>query len=154
MSLQISTTPVTPDTAVVVFTGNLTLGMTLSSIDSQIQTMIGKGLCRLVFDLTAVSYVDSAALGVFIHAAGLAREKKGMVRLCGVAERVSTLLKLTGMDAVLPIDADADTRLASFTLTQLFGLHLHRLLEFFSRMHLDRNTLFCEGAQHFRICPI
>ncbi len=113
MSLQISTTPVTPDTAVVVFTGNLTLGMTLSSIDSQIQTMIGKGLCRLVFDLTAVSYVDSAGLGVFIHAAGLAREKKGMVRLCGVAERVSTLLKLTGMDAVLPIDADADTSLAS-----------------------------------------
>jgi anti-anti-sigma factor len=113
MSLHITTTPVNANTAIVAFTGNPTLGMTLSFADSQIQTMIANGVCRLVFDLTAVSYADSAGLGLMVHAAGLAKQKNGMVRLCGVPERVNSLLKLTGMDKVLPVDPDAEASLAA-----------------------------------------
>ncbi len=113
MSLQITTDSIKPDTAVVVFTGNLTLGMALSSVDMQLQKLVESGTCRMVFDLTEVPYVDSAGLGVLVHTAGLARQKQGGVRLCGVAPRVVTLLKLTMMDAVLPVDADADTSLAA-----------------------------------------
>ena len=113
MSLQTDVQHVKPDTAVIVFSGNLTLGMALSAVDRQMQSMVASGICRMVCDLTEVSYVDSAGLGVLVHTAGLARQKNGMVRLCGVSERVSTLLKLTMMDTVLPVEETSAASLAA-----------------------------------------
>ncbi len=113
MSLQSTILRVKADTAVLTFTGNLTLGTNLSTVDTQIQKLVEEGVCWMVFDLTAVPYIDSAGLGVLVHSAGLARQKKGSVRLCGVSERVAALLKLTMMDAQLPVDADATASLAA-----------------------------------------
>ena len=113
MSLQTTIDRVKTDTAALTFTGNLTLGLNLSTVDTQIQKLVEEGVCWMVFDLTAVPYIDSAGLGVLVHSAGLARQKKGSVRLCGVSERVNALLKLTMMDAQLPVDADASASLAA-----------------------------------------
>jgi anti-sigma B factor antagonist len=114
MTLQTTIQHLEADTAVVSFAGNLTLGMGLKVADAQIQRLVEEGVSRMVIDLTAVPYVDSAGLGALVHTYGLTREKSGMLRLCGVTERVAALLKMTGMDAVLPVDADAAASLAAF----------------------------------------
>jgi anti-anti-sigma factor len=113
MSLQTSIERVHPETAVITLIGNLTLGMNLKMADGQIQGLVDEGVSRMVLDLTAVAYMDSAGLGMLVHAQGLMRRRKGKLRLCGVSERVASLLKMTMMDAVLPVDADATASLAA-----------------------------------------
>jgi anti-sigma B factor antagonist len=119
MTLQTSIQNIQPDLVVVTFAGNLTLGMGLKTADAQLQGLVEKGICRIVLDLTAVPYVDSAGLGTLVHTYGLTQQRNGMLRLCGVTERVAALLRLTRMDAVLPVDADAAASLAAIGASPL-----------------------------------
>jgi anti-anti-sigma regulatory factor len=41
------------------------------------------------------------------------RQREGRLRLCGVSEQVASLLKMTMMDEVLPVDADTTASLAA-----------------------------------------
>jgi anti-sigma B factor antagonist len=113
MTLQTRVRHIQADTAVVSFAGNLTMGTGLKVADTQIQNLIEKDVRWIVFDLTEVAYIDSAGLGTLVHTRGLVQQKNGMLRLCRVADRVAALLKLTGMDAVLPVDSDEASSLAA-----------------------------------------
>lgn len=67
----------------------------------------------MVFDMTAVELVDSAGLGMLIHAYGSLRSRTGTLRLCGVAPRVLSLLELTNINTLLPIDPTLAESLAA-----------------------------------------
>ena len=103
-------------TAVVTFSGAMALGTSLKIADSQVRAAIADGVTRLVFDLTAVDNLDSAGLGMIVYTYGALREKSGTLRLCGVAPRVASLLKLTNSDSFLPIDASREESLAALKL--------------------------------------
>ena len=113
MTLQTSIERIHADTAVVTLVGSLTLGMNLKMADGQIQTLVEEGVSRMVLDLTAVPYMDSAGLGTLVHTNGLVLRSGGKLRVCGVSDRVAALLKLTKMDAVLSVDPDAGASLAA-----------------------------------------
>jgi anti-sigma B factor antagonist len=114
MTLQTSIERIDANTAVIVFVGSVTQGMNLKMTDDQIQALADEGVSRMVLDLTSVPYIDSAGLGVLVHTRGLMRKRGGNLRLCGVTDRVAALLKMTMMDAVLPVDADTAASLAAF----------------------------------------
>jgi anti-sigma B factor antagonist len=113
MALQTSFERIHAEAAVITFVGSLTLGMNLKMADDQIRGLVEGGVSRLVLDLTAVPYMDSAGLGTLVHTNGLVLRGGGMLRLCSVGDRVSTLLRLTKMDAVLSMDPDAGASLAA-----------------------------------------
>ncbi len=113
MTLQTTIERIHADTAVVTLVGSLTLGTNLKMADGQIQGLVEEGVSRMVLDLTAVPYIDSAGLGTLVHTNGLLLRGGGKLRLCGVGDRVAALLKLTQMDAVLSVDPDAATSLAA-----------------------------------------
>jgi anti-sigma B factor antagonist len=113
MTLETTIKHIQADTAIISFAGNLTLGMGLGIADSQRQSLIEKGVCRMVFDMATVPYIDSSGLGVLVHTYGLTLRKDGILRLCCVNERVAALLKMKKMDAVLHVDGDAGTSLAA-----------------------------------------
>lgn len=113
MAVQLVVEAIGPNRAVVTFQGSLNLGTTLQAADHQLQTLIGSGVTRLVLDLSHVPYCDSAGLGVIVHTYGLAEQKGGRVRICGVAGRVAGVLKMTRTDTFLPIDADRATSIAA-----------------------------------------
>jgi anti-anti-sigma factor len=102
--------------AVVTLSGGLTLGTSLKIADSQIQSAIANGVTRMVIDLTSVEYVDSAGLGMLMYAYGMLNEKQGALRVCGVADRVMSLLKMTKTDSFLPIDATCEESVAALRL--------------------------------------
>ena len=104
---------VNPSTALITFTGALTLGTTLKMTDSQIQSLLAQNVSRLVLDMTGVPYVDSAGLGLLVHTYGLTQEKGGKMRLCGVSDRVISLLKMTHTQEFLPIDPNAEASLSA-----------------------------------------
>jgi anti-sigma B factor antagonist len=99
--------------AVVRLSGGLTLGTSLKIADSQIQSAIEAGVSKMVIDLTDVEYVDSAGLGMLMYAYGMLNEKKGALRVCGVKDRVLSLLRMTKTDMFLPIDKDVDESVAA-----------------------------------------
>jgi anti-sigma B factor antagonist len=103
-------------TAVVTFSGAIALGTSLKIADSQVRAAIADGVTRLVFDLTAVDNLDSAGLGMIVYTYGALREKSGTLRLCGVAPRVESLLKLTKTDTYLAIDPSREESLAALKL--------------------------------------
>jgi anti-sigma B factor antagonist len=100
-------------TAVATLSGHLTLGTSLKVADSQIHGAISEGVTRIVLDLTAVDYMDSAGLGMLVYVYGTLREKNGTVRLCGVSHRLLSLLQLTKTDTFLAIDQSRDESLAA-----------------------------------------
>jgi anti-sigma B factor antagonist len=113
MILQVEFQEIQPGTAVVSFTGALTLGSSLHTADQKLQQALDGGFPKLVLNMAGVPYIDSAGLGALIHASGLAKERGGELRLCCVSERVASLLKMTRTDALLPMDADTDASLAA-----------------------------------------
>jgi anti-anti-sigma factor len=113
MILQVDIEKPKPGVAVVRFTGPLTLGTSLHAVDAQLQKTIKDGAARVVLDMAAVPYMDSAGLGALVQASGMARQQGGELRLCGVSERVAELIKMTRTDGLLPMDADVDASLTA-----------------------------------------
>ena len=111
MILQVDIQRLQPGLAVVKLTGALTLGTSLHGADAQLQKTIKDGAAKVVLNMTGVPYMDSAGLGVLVQASGLAKQQGGDLRLCGVADRVAELIKMTRTDALLPMDADEDASL-------------------------------------------
>ena len=100
-------------TAILTLSGPLNLGTDLKIFDTQVQLLIEEGVRRLVLDLTACPYTDSSGLGVMVHAYGLIDKKGGAIRLCGVSERIASMLKMTHTDPLLPCDEDLAASLAA-----------------------------------------
>jgi anti-sigma B factor antagonist len=113
MPLNASIEKPSPSTAVVTLTGQMSLGTSLKVADSQILGLVKDGVSRLVIDLTAVDYMDSAGLGLIVYVFGTLREKNGTLRICGVAPRIQSLLQLTKTDTFLAIDQTRAESLAA-----------------------------------------
>ncbi len=112
MSLRVVLDRIDERTAVAAFSGPLTLGTNLKIVDTQMQELIEGGVTRLVIDLGGSAYADSAGLGLLVHTYGLLQEREGRLRLCGVSERIASLLRMTKADGSLPSDADREASLA------------------------------------------
>jgi len=113
MALDITVEKLSGDSALVTVQGAMSLGTNLKILDTNLHQLIEEGVTKLVLDLTASPYADSAGLGVLIHAYGLIRSKGGAMRLCGVSERIDALLKLTHTEKLLPCDADLAASMAA-----------------------------------------
>ncbi|MGW6009160.1 STAS domain-containing protein [Streptomyces sp. NPDC055210] len=68
--------------------------------------LVAEGRVHLVWDLSEVSFMDSAGLGVLVAAVRSVEARQGEVRLAGASPQVCRLLELTGLDAVIGVYAD------------------------------------------------
>ena len=90
--------------AIITLTGSLTLGTSLSFLDSQVRHLLEGNVTDLTLDVAGVDYADSGGLGLLIHANGLMKAKQGVLRLRNVRPRVMDLLRLTSIDTVIVIE--------------------------------------------------
>jgi anti-sigma B factor antagonist len=111
MPLNLEIEKLSDGVAVVTMTGQLTLGLNLKLADSQVHAAIAEGASKLVFDLTGLDYIDSAGLGLLVFTYGTVNEKGGTMRLCGVASRIASVLKLTKTDELMGMDATKEESL-------------------------------------------
>ena len=112
MPLEMAVEKLDPNSAVLTITGALTLGTNLKILDDNVQRLISGGVTRMVLDLSACFYSDSAGLGFLIHTYGKVNEQGGSTRMCGVGERIMELLKMTKTENIIPIDADRQESIA------------------------------------------
>ena len=86
----------------------------LSEFSTVVTQLIAAGERKVVVDLSAVGYVDSATIGCLmdlyrqVHGAG------GRLKLSGVQKRVETMLTMTGAQNFIEIHADEPSAVRSF----------------------------------------
>jgi anti-anti-sigma factor len=75
---------------------------------------IAQGETKVLVDLTAVNYVDSATIGCLMDLYRQASAAGGAFKLAGVQKRVETMLSMTGAQNFLEVHPDQQSALASF----------------------------------------
>jgi anti-sigma B factor antagonist len=86
----------------------------LSDFASTITSLISGGEKRLLLDLSAVTYVDSATIGCLMDLYRQASAAGGALKLSGVQKRVETMLSMTGAQNFLEIHPDEASAIRSF----------------------------------------
>jgi anti-sigma B factor antagonist len=102
-----------PTTAVFRLTGRMTLGMRLREVESKISEVADKDVQKLILDLSAIEFLDSAGLGVLMILYGNMKVRGGQLRIVAPGAKVLDVLKMTHTDSILSIDRNLEAALAS-----------------------------------------
>lgn len=86
----------------------------LSAFFAAVRQRVEGGANRLIMDLAAVSYLDSASIGCLMDVHRLLQERDGTLRLSGLQPRVETMISMTGVHKIVPLHRDEEDALAAF----------------------------------------
>jgi anti-anti-sigma factor len=87
---------------------------TLSAFFAEVRQVVEGGARKLLIDLQAVTYVDSASIGCLMDIYRLMQEKGGAVKVSGVQPRVETMISMTGVHKLIDIHREEAAALAAF----------------------------------------
>ena len=82
----------------------------LSAFFAEVRQLVEGGTRKLIIDLSAVTYIDSASIGCLMDIHRLLQEKAGAVKLSGLQPRVETMISMTGVHKIIDLfreEADA-----------------------------------------------
>ncbi|HKR25806.1 MAG TPA: STAS domain-containing protein [Acidobacteriaceae bacterium] len=99
--------------AIINLSGSMTARSPLKNLEMQIEETMAQGVVHLILDVSNVDFVDSAGLGVLVHAYNKLRQKGGSLRLCGVQPRLRKILQTTHTDKLLPVDPSRQEGIAA-----------------------------------------
>lgn len=102
------------DVAVLQLTGRLVLEDMDSPLRDEIERLIRDGHVKLVLDLNAVTYIDSAGLGLLVAKYVSLRSRGGDLRLVHLTPRSMHLMAITNLATVFETYASEDLAVASF----------------------------------------
>ena len=86
----------------------------LSEFANVVTQLIGSGERKVLVDLSAVGYVDSATIGCLMDLYRQAAAAGGVLKLAGVQKRVETMLTMTGAQNFIEVHPDESTAVKSF----------------------------------------
>ena len=86
----------------------------LASFYSEVRQKVEAGARKVVIDLGAVTYLDSASIGCLMDVHRLLQEKGGALRLSGLQPRVETMISMTGVHKIVPLHREEEDALAEF----------------------------------------
>jgi anti-anti-sigma factor len=87
----------------------------LSAFFSEVRQRVETGARKMLIDLSAVSYIDSASIGCLMDIHRLLQEKSGVVKLCGLQPRVETMISMTGVHKIIDLFREESDALAAFS---------------------------------------
>jgi anti-anti-sigma factor len=92
---------------------------TLSAFLTEVRKLVEGGTRKLLLDMKAVSYADSASIGCLMDIRRLLQEQEGgVLKICGLQPRVETLISMTGVNKIIDIHREEDAAVRSFSETQ------------------------------------
>jgi anti-sigma B factor antagonist len=102
-----------PTAPIVKLSGRMTLGMRLREVESRIDEAAGEGTRKLILDVSAVDYVDSAGIGLFMILYGKMKTVGAELRIVAPNPSLIDVFKRTCIDSILTIDPDLATAIAA-----------------------------------------
>ena len=116
MLLQIETKQVEPDVTVLTFTGKITLGRESQRIEMLVKDLLHENHKKLVFDLAAVTYIDSTGLGIITFCSAEAQTSGGALRIAGASGIAEKLFQVTKLNQIISIYPSVDQACLDFNL--------------------------------------
>jgi len=92
-----------PGIVVLELTDRIASGRDCQRIQEEVDLLVRENQTRVIFDLTAVHYIDSAAVGSIVRSLCTLKSSGGTLRLAGVKGMVKGVLTLTRVDQVIRI---------------------------------------------------
>ena len=102
------------EVAVVSVSGKILGGVESDVLRSELHAVLEGGSHRLLVDLSAVPWMNSAGLGILLAAYSRMKERGGVMKFCGVGDRVRGILRTTKLLTVLESFADVRQGVSSF----------------------------------------
>jgi anti-sigma B factor antagonist len=97
------------DIVVIDLSGRLTLGDGTERLRDKINSILHQGHRKLILNLAAVDYLDSAGLGEIVGTYATVRRQGGSLKLLGLTSRIRDLLSITKLLTVFEtFDAEND----------------------------------------------
>jgi anti-anti-sigma factor len=109
MIIGAKTRVVEPAITVVELSGHLNLGNNLVSIEGLLKRLIAEGSRKLVIDLTELTYIDSAGVGMLVSANGQMDAVGGRLILAGSHGSPAKILDMVHMNKIVRLEPDADS---------------------------------------------
>ena len=94
--------------------GKLTIGSGDELLKDKINSLIQQGHKRLLLNLAAVPYVDSAGLGAIVSSYTTVSREGGSLKLLGLTSRIEDLLSITKLLTVFDTYESESDAVASF----------------------------------------
>jgi anti-sigma B factor antagonist len=92
-----------PGIEVIAVSGRLVFGREVELLESAVDGVIRKGKARLVFDLTALDYVDSSGIGAIVKCLTDVKKAGSELRVAGLNPRIRKLFQISGVDQILSV---------------------------------------------------
>ena len=94
--------------------GRMTIGEADYALKQAVSAAAADDVRKLLLNLGAVTYMDSAALGELLSSRQTMAENGGSIRICCLQARVKTLLEITGLLDALAVHATEAEALQAF----------------------------------------
>jgi anti-sigma B factor antagonist len=97
------------DVTILDLKGKMTLGEGDELLKERINTLVGQGKKKLVLNLEAVPYIDSAGLGEIVRTYTTVSRQGGKLKLLNLTKRIQDLLSITKLLTVFEtFDSEQD----------------------------------------------
>src|SRR6266852_5085834 len=87
--------------AVVALSGRLSLGAEVERLDGAVSQLVKQEQKRIILDLAALEYCDSAGIGMLVSCLTKVKKSGGEMRIAGANQRIQRILKMTGVDSLM-----------------------------------------------------
>ena len=109
MLTESKTRLIEPDITVIEISGRLNLGNLLLTMEASIRGAITEGARKMVIDVAALEYIDSAGIGMLVGCNGLMGRSGGRLRISGAQGAVAKSFGLVHMEKIAALDPDVET---------------------------------------------
>jgi len=99
---------------VLTITGRISLGRDSQQIEWQVNDLLKASQNRVVFDLAGVNHMDSTGIGILMMCSARLKKAGGDLRLAGAQGLVADVLRVTRVDSILGLHANADEAVKAF----------------------------------------
>jgi anti-sigma B factor antagonist len=104
--LTVTRNPSASGAMVLELTGTLTLGNSCQELEWEVDNLLKEGCKKIVFDLTKLTRVDSAGIGIIVRTSGKVRVGGGDFRAAGATGQVQEIVTLTRIDSIVDFYTD------------------------------------------------
>jgi anti-anti-sigma factor len=114
MAVQYEIREVDSGITVASLTGQLNLGSRLMDFEQAIKQRIYDGSRKMVLDLTGLTYIDSAGLGMVATCAGVMSKAGGKLVVVSAGGKINQMFAITRLDRVIGVLPKLDRALQEF----------------------------------------
>ena len=112
--LEIQTKQVPPDIVVLEIAGRITLGRESKQLEWAVESLVGEGRKKVIFDLSGFTGVDSTGIGIIVMSSGKLKKAGGELRVAAATAHVQEVMKMTNLDQIVALHATTAAATADF----------------------------------------